>query len=143
MNWKKCAEQDLRNYNRTLEAQASLDEKIAMLESKIGVKAMSMSEPVMGGTSKVEDKILNNMVERERLKFNLDTVNTLVKITERGLSALNTEERTVVDAFYINDIDCALSELCGIMNISKSQVYRIRDSALYKFTISCYGILDL
>lgn len=145
MNWKASAESDLRTYNYRRQSLESIQERITALKAtQDGLRAAaSDSEPVKGGTSRHEDKLINCIVEIERLKINYAAANRLVKLTEKGLLGLSEEEMEVLDAFYITGSERCVDVLRERLGYEKSQIYRIRERALYKFTVSCYGIIDL
>lgn len=145
MNWKASAETDLRTYNFRRQSLDNIQERITALKTtQDGLRAAAAdSEPVKGGTSKREDKLINCIVEIERLKINYAAANRIVKLIEKGLAGLSEEEREVVDAFYISGVDRCVDVLRERLGYEKSQIYRLRERALYKFTVSCYGIIDL
>ena len=145
MDWKKAAEQDLRSYEARVQALESIKTRIAAQKINLeGLKGIaSDKEPVKGGTSKHDDRMISSIVEIERLKRNYSVTNSLVHFIEKGLAALTEEERDVLDCFYINSQNRSIESLKQKLGYEKSQIYRIKDRALYVFTISCYGIIDL
>lgn len=144
MNFQKEAIQDLSTYPQRLKARDNLKERIYILNERYtSLRGVSTSEPVKGGMSKQEEKMLDNIAERERLGFSLKIVDELIKLTERGLAGLDSKERRVLDGFYINPIDNHVVRLCDELNIEKSSLYRLKDTALKKFTRSEYGIIEL
>ena len=86
--------------------------------------------------------MLDNIVERERLKLVYHADRRLVRLIERGLSKLSEEERLVIDLFYIDRPRDHLDELTKRLGYEKTQIYRIKDAALYKFTVTMYGITE-
>lgn len=145
MNWKASAETDLRTYNIRRQSLDNIQERITALKAtQDGLRAAAAdSEPVKGGTSKYEDKLINCIVEIERLKINYAAANRIVKLIEKGLAGLSSEEREVIDCFYINREYRHIDSLREKLHLEKSQIYKLKDTALYKFTVSCYGIIDL
>ncbi|MBR7070908.1 MAG: hypothetical protein IKI29_01920 [Clostridia bacterium] len=145
MNWKKEAISDLQNYRENKESLTNLRERIQALKEKAdGLKAIAADRvPVKGGASKMEDRLIDNIAERERLKHTYLATKRLVGLVERGLTVLNEEEKTVLSTLYIEPRSKgAVETLCGIIGCEKATVYRIRDNALYHFTKSLYGMLD-
>ena len=114
----------------------------ALNEQLTALKSTSDSSAVRGGTCKAEDKVINNIVERERLKATYKATRHIVEIVERGLSGLDDGERFVLSAFYISRPKKHVENCCEQLHLEQSQVYRMKDRALYKFTISMYGIVD-
>ena len=144
MNWKREAECDLKNYTSRLTAIENLISRIRVLEEKYtSLRGISMDTPVMGGASHQEDSMINNIVEREKLRNNLKTVRMLVKLTEKGLSGLDERQRDILNSFYVDRGGNYVDTLCNKYHIEKSRLYQLKDEALYKFTITMYGIIDL
>ena len=102
--------------------------------------ALSAGMPMISSISALT---LSGSAERERLGFSLKVVEALIELTEKGLVALDQKERRVLDGFYINPIDNHVVKLCEELNIEKSSLYRLKDTALKKFTRSEYGIVEL
>lgn len=144
MRWTECAITDLRKYTGMQESLRNIPEKVKALEIRFeSIKGASGdSTPVQGGGSHMEDAMLDNIVERERLKLLYQADRRLVKLIERGLTSLTKEERLVLDLFYINRTKHYLEELEKRLGYEQTQIYRIKTGALYKFTVNMYGILE-
>jgi DNA-directed RNA polymerase specialized sigma subunit len=142
MKWSDCAVQDLKKYAGLKACVHNIEERIEALEMKFtGIKGSRTDKiPAHGGGSKWEDQMLDNIVERERLKMLYKADVKLIAITERGLNALNNIERTVLERFFIYRSKDHVERLIQELGVEQSQVYRIKDQALYKFTIHMYGI---
>lgn len=142
MKWRECAITDLKKYRAMSASLTNIPEKIQILKIRFeSVKSGSSdSTPVQGGGSHMEEAIIDNIVERKRLALLYHADRRLVRLIERGLSELSKEERLVIDLFYIDRPRNHVDELAKRLNCEKSQVYRIKDIALYKFTITMYGI---
>lgn len=145
MDYKRCAEEDLREYERLKTSLAALPERIALLQDKASSlrAAAPDREPVQGGTSTYEDRLINNIVETERLKTNLDIVRRKVALVDRGLAVLTDEERLVLERFYISRHYGYMDRLCEELCCERTQVYRIKDRALKKFTQAMFGMAEL
>lgn len=145
MDWKKAAEDDLKLYNLRMLSLDNISERIATLKaSKEGVKACVTDKvPVKGGQSKYEEMLINCIVEIERLSLNYEVTERLIKLTERGLSVLDDEEREVLESFYISGSERCLDVLRERLGYEKSQIYRIKDRALQKYTVACFGVTQL
>lgn len=145
MDWKKAAEDDLKLYNLRMLSLDNISERIATLKaSKEGVKACVIDKaPVKGGQSKYEEMLINCIVEIERLSLNYEVTERLIKLTERGLSVLDDEEREVLESFYISGSERCLDVLRERLGYEKSQIYRIKDRALQKYTVACFGVTQL
>ena len=144
MNWKKEAANDLRTYLQRKQACENIRQRIKILDEQfVSLKGMSTDTPVKGGISRQEEKMLDNISERERLEFSLKVAQSLIELTERGLANLDETERAVLEGFYFEQIENRVEKLCERFSVEKSTLYRIKDSALEKFTRSEYGIIEL
>lgn len=144
MNWKEFAIQDLRKYNQLKQALQNIPERIEVINSrKLAMRSATMSAvPMHGGGNRYEDNLLNSIVEEERLKLNSVEADKLVGIIDRGLDQLNDTERRVLCAFYVDRKPRHVERLMDELHCERTTVYRIKDTALYKFTISMYGLID-
>ena len=144
MNWEAVAVEDLKKYKDMKNGLESTREKIvALREKSIAIKNSSTSAvPLSGGGNRVEERLLDNIVERERLKYTYRANEHLVKIIERGLAGLTEEERFILDAFFISRPKNHIEKCIEKLHVEQSQVYRMKDRALYRFTVAMYGIID-
>ena len=144
MNWQKEAINDLRQYYARKQSLENMAERKLALEEKFkAIKcAMSDSTPVMGGASRIEDNMLNNIVERQKIDLNTEATSRLVKITERGLSGLNDQQRLVLEKFYMDSRMNHVEYLMDALGYENTRIYEIKDRALYAFTVSMFGIVD-
>ncbi len=144
MNWKKEACNDLRTYPQRKESIENIRERIKVLEEQFtSLHGISTDTPVMGGMSRQEEKMLDNISERERLASSLKIAEDLVKLTEKGLDTLDKRERQVLEGFYFERSENNVERLCHQLNVEKSTLYRIKDSALVKFTRALYGVVEI
>lgn len=144
MKWDDVAIGDLRRYPGLCNSVENLAERVRILEeSAANVKGANLDRiPISGGGSHYEDKILSNLVEKEK-KRNLLKVNKQLKAAiEVGLDALTKEERMVLESFYMFPHKNAADSLISILHCERATIYRIRRKALYKFTVNMYGIID-
>lgn len=147
-DYREIAMKDLREYPSRKAAQQNLKDKIETLQNRFdGLSCASADTvPVQGGENRQEERIINNIVERERLKVNYDVNRKLLRIVETGLAILSDDERKILLALsqagrnrerYVAD------RLADEMNMDRSTVYRMRWDALEKYTIACYGVTEL
>lgn len=140
-DWQTVALCDLREYRKKKTGLENLCETIEYLEEEaVALKGVSRETAVQGGQSHYEERLINNIVEREHLEQNRRQLEWQIKRIERGLNALDERERTVLDYFYIDRPTCYLDRLCDELNAEKSTIYRIKDDALYGFTLAMYGM---
>jgi ArpU family phage transcriptional regulator len=145
MDWKKSAIEDLRNYNRRKDSLDNIKQRIrALKEVYASVKCSLGSDPVAvkGGGSKIEDRMLDNIVERKRLSHTYNATKQLVELTEKGLGGLDERERRVLELFFIAPQKGSVARLMEELGYEQRQIYKIKDQALYSFTIMQYGLAD-
>lgn len=144
LNWKKEAINDLRTYLQRKESVENIRERIEILEEQfVSLKGLSTDTPVKGGMSRQEEKMLDNISERERLASSLKIAEELVKLTEKGLDVLEKRERQVLEGFYFERSDNHVEKLCERFHLEKTRLYEIKDNALRKFTIAMYGTVEI
>lgn len=144
MNWKKEAANDLRTYPQRKESVINTKERIKVLEEQyVSLKGISTDTPVMGGMSRQEEKMLDNIAERERLKSSLTIAKKLVDLTEKGLSVLDDKERKILEGFYFDKTDNNVERMCVKFHLEKTRLYELREIALKKFTIAMYGTVEI
>lgn len=146
VNWEKVAIDDLRKYEKMRHSLVSIREKQAALDLQSGVIRSSFrdSEPVSGsGSSGAEDRLISNIVERERLDGNYHAVEKLVAQIDAALAMLDDQERLVLERFYINRCPGYIDRLCGELGYEQAQVYRIKNEAIRNFTRAMYGLIEL
>ena len=144
MNWQKAAIEDLKKYPMQKDSLENVKKRIGALKEKYQSIKCTLSDttPVMGGSSRIEDHMLDNIVERKRLEHTYRATARLVELVERGLSGLDERERLVLERFYVQKNRNHVERLMEEMHFEKTRVYEFKDDALYKFTISMYGIID-
>lgn len=147
INYERVALSDLRTHPQREAALENLQARIAALKAQAeGLRAVSTDKvPVQGGDSRSEERLIDNIVERQRLELNLRAVRPVVAIVRRGLGGLTAEERMILERFAQDGRrgDRTADILAEELHMSRRSVYRLREDALRKFTISCYGIRDL
>ena len=144
MNWKKEAANDLKSYPQRKKSLTNIRERINFLEEQfVSLKGISTDTPVMGGMSRQEEKMLNNISERECLEFSLKITERLVELTEKGLEVLEKRERQILEGFFFEKTDNNVERLCEKFYLEKTRLYEIKDIALRKFTIAMYGTVEI
>jgi len=136
MDWKLCAEDDLRRYRQM---------KIGVLNTKDRLRLVSTSLSSRGDVfkrknGKADSEIINAIVEKERLATNIESAERLLAIIDRGLDSLNEEERRLLEKFYMSAAPSKMRRLSEEFGYEPRTLYRKRDRALAKFTIAMYGL---
>ena len=145
MNWQKESIQRLRDYEARKQALANIEEDRKACELRVySIRAARTDgEPVKEGGNKREDALINNIVKRDELALNLEIAEREVSVTESALRTLTEEEHRILYLFYINrprgHVELLSDELC----VERSRVYELKDNALRKFTLACYGVVDI
>ena len=143
MDWKREAKTELRDLPVMREAVANIPERIKMIEAKkTSLQAASDSTPVQGGGNRNEDRLLDLIVEGERLKYSLQAHQIRLGLIERGLEALNEQEQLVVKTFAEHRSGEAVDILTATLYVERSRVYQLWDAALRRYTIAEYGLTD-
>lgn len=141
MNWKPEAVEKLRLYEAKKNAIQSIPEEISRLEIAMESirSATSDGTPVAGGGSRREDMLLSNIVHRGELERSLEQAQKWVALVDAGLEILTKEERLLLDRFYIHPERGIAERLAEELNLDVKTVYKRKDAALRRFTISLYG----
>lgn len=144
-NWQYNAMQDLREYQAVKESLVSIPEELKALEIDMQlVRGTSYDKsPVQGGASGREDRLIDYIDKKGRLAENLRAATVRVRRIERGLEGLTDNERLVLHRFYISREHGHVDRLCQELGYETAQVYRIKDTALKRFTLSMFGVIDL
>lgn len=141
MNWKYEAIEKLKDYEAKKQSLTTIANEIHRLEmdyTRIR-SATGDGTPVKGGGSTREDMLLSNIVHREELERALEMARTWVALVDAGMELLAPEERLVLERFYVHPERGNVERLCSELGVEKSSVYRKRDAALRRFTLSLYG----
>lgn len=146
MNWKKEAENELRQYIDICNSLANIRERVHAVEAEMtAVKASGSSVPVQGGGNRYEDALLDLIVEKDRLKSLYRVNSQRMRVIKRGLEALNETEFKVLNRFYLlnmkysDAVDCLREEI----GYEEAHINRIRNKALYHYTIVEFGLPEL
>ncbi len=145
MNWKREAINDLSKYRNQQQSLENIPQRMAALKEDIqsARSAKPDNTPVQGGGNMYEDRILNNIITREKLKVNYAIVSRIVSSTEKALNSLSQQQRRVLELFYIDRQQGHVERLCQELGYEQARIYQIKDNALYDFTIALYGLSDL
>lgn len=144
MNWKSEAKEKLRRYDAMRLATINIPEEIARLEMDAqSIRSAKWDDPtVTGSGSRKEDALLNNIIHRQELIWTLQQAQSWLKITDRALTALTSEEKQLLHRLYIYPEPGNVDRLCRDLGVEVSSIYRRRDRALRHFTMAFYGVVD-
>lgn len=144
MDWKREAENKLRQYAARQEGVKNTEAEIRRLEARLTCirSATTDSTPVHGGGNAREDAIVNNIALRTELEWALRDNRRWLATVDRALNQLTSEERKILDRFYIHRARENVDRLCEELHLEKAQVYRKKGLALQKFTLLLYGVAE-
>lgn len=145
-NWRTDAIEKLKDYEINKVGICNLTEQIKQLEEKYTAirSATTDGTPVQGGTSnKREEMLINNISLRCELEKKLDETKLSVEVVERSLEVLTETERKILHRFFIHRTKGYVERLCDELYVSKTELYRQKDEALKRFTMACYGVVNL
>lgn len=141
MNWKNEAMERLRRYDAMCLAAENIPLEIRRLEEEATSIRSTRADRnyIHAGTSRREEILLDNMMHRQELHWQLDQTNAWLTCMHKALGALTEEEKLVLDRFYMYPEKGSVEKLCQELSLENSSVYRKRDKALRQFTIALYG----
>lgn len=140
VNWKRESVEELREYEAKRAAAGSLPDEIDGLMADIGRADDGTGHK--GGTSEWKDRQINRIVACRKLEASLACVKRWVADVERGLAALNEEERLILEYFYINPEKGGVDGLCRKLYLEKTAIYERKDAALRTYTLARYGCTE-
>jgi DNA-directed RNA polymerase specialized sigma subunit len=148
MDWRKMAVDDLENYKNQKESLENIKQRIEALNSKYESLARPESpnhtkdRGIYNVVERAQERMIENIMERQRLSHVYNATEKLVLLVERGLNGLPERDRRVLELFYVDRPHDHIGQLMEELNVEKSTVYRMKDEALYKFTARMYGLSD-
>lgn len=144
MNWKVEAINDLRCHEKRKAALESLADEIRELRARTyGTSSPAVDAvPVQGGTSTAEGRWIAAIDELERKKEAYRITKRQVEAVERGIAALDEQQREILEAFFINRVQGYVQALAEKYHVEQSRVYQMKDQAVRDFTLARYGISE-
>ena len=144
MNWRNEAMEKLRRYDVMRQALRNIPEEIERLKAEATALRSASTDSffIRGSGGRQEDARINNIIKRQELEQALRQVRHWLAVTERGLLALDEEQRTILQRLYLYPQKGAIERLCSELGLEQSSVYRKRDQALHRFTVALYGFVE-
>lgn len=144
MNWQKEAITDLRCHEKRKAALESLADEIRELRARTYGTSSPAADavPVQGGTSTAEGRWIAAIDELERKKEAYRITKRQVEAVERGIAALDEQQREILEAFFINRVQGHVQALAEKYHVEQSRVYQMKDQAVRDFTLARYGISE-
>lgn len=140
--WRHEVKEKLGDYNRQLNATATLPDELRRLELEAtGIRAANgNATPVQGGGTPQEDRMLNNIVRRGQTEDALNIARLDVARIESALALLDDTERHIASVMYINRHRGAVERLREELGLDDERsVYKRAEKVLRKLTIALYG----
>lgn len=144
MNWQKEAINDLRCHEKRKAALESLADELRELRARTYGTSSPAADavPVQGGSSTAEERWIAAIDELERKKEVYRLTKRRVEAVERGLAALDEQQREILEAFFINRVQGHVQALAEKYHVEQSRVYQMKDQAVRDFTLARYGISE-
>lgn len=144
MNWKAEALEKLQKLDPMQKALHNIPVELSRLEIDARtIRGANLDGPaVKTSGSKREDALLNNLVHRQELAWNLEQAKLWVDTVQDALCSLTSEEKTILSRLYICPERGALERLCLELGVEQSSIYRKREKALRRFTQALYGYTE-
>lgn len=142
MNWKEEAAEKLRKLPMMVHAAASIPKELERLELEARM-LQSGSNYAERGSLNVraqENRLLDNMIRRRELQDLQENAERWVAVTSGALGKLTETEKKVLTKLYVEGED--VQQVCQVLRVERSSLYRCRDAALKKLTLALYGTLE-
>ena len=144
MEYYGFAIQRLKDYDFRKSSIENIKLQIETLEGQyLSIKSPQFDGMPRGSGGKDENILIENIARRDELRFNLGIAEREVRITESALSVLSDDEKVILELFYISRPYNHIQKLMDKLHVSQSELFRRKDSALRKFTMAAYGIVEI
>ncbi len=140
MDWKACAIDDLRRYKLMKTGIVNCREKIGAISEAAASGRAAIKN---NGARHTDSRIIDAIVEVDRLTYNINATEKILRTIERALRAISKEEKFILEKFYISSVPANMQELKKSLGYEQRSIYRMRDNALLNFTLAMYGIESL
>ncbi len=138
LDWKICAAEDLRKYRHMKLGLINSRERLQIIRQRV----RSLKNSLHRTYQKTDTEYVNAIVEAERIKTNIKHCENLIDMIDRGLNTLAYDERKVLEEFYMKTTPPNIVDLKARLGYETRTIYRLRDTALEKFTLTMYGISE-
>lgn len=139
-SYKDWLIEDLKALERYRASIDQMREELQTLEAEFtAIKATSYDKMPGGGGNTREERMLTAIAKQDELEADLKATVLHVEDMDRLLATLPPDELTVIKRMFIQRERRAVDTLMTELGYEKSQVYRIRDRALFHLAQSRYG----
>lgn len=144
-DWRYEVRDKLADYPRQRNAADTLPGEL----ERLGLEYTSLhaavydTDPVQGGGSVYEDKLLRNIIQRGETERQLSRARLASEFVEAALNTLTEEERHIADVMYIYRQRGAVGRLREELGLEDERsVYKRAEKVLRKLTIAMYGATE-
>ena len=138
MDWKKQAVEDLQSHELRQKGLQNI-QRIVLANQAVRTQKRPEEASALPAWS---DHQLNFACEEARLRKLKDAAAGLVEAVEHALDMLTPEEKRVLEVFYIHRVPGHVAALMEELGYEQRQIYKMKDKALYRFTLAMYGLTD-
>lgn len=138
IDYIKQTEYFLENIDRVEESIDNAKVRLREINSKLDDCFGEVSYDGQPKGKKISDKVANLLINKEyvidELMYTQEKVNMLYAAIER----LEGEEKIIIEKWYLQGYRA--NDICKLLNISDSTLFRIKKEALRKVAIELHGI---
>jgi len=143
MDWKTEAVYKLKQYKAKRQSLEVIPIEVAQVESALdSIRSARTDCARVKGSTNYEDRSLNCIAKKSELLRSLEYVKIWVDAVDKALAVLDSEERRLLDCFYMSNEKGAAQRLAAELFVDAKTVYARKDKALRKFTIALYGSIE-
>lgn len=141
MNWKNEAIDRLSQYNAMTRALENIPVELNRLKEDCAALPGCRPDKIRTGNilGPNDDRLIANYIRQEELRRSYKNAKQWVDTTDKALSILLPDEKTILEKMYITPSRGVITALTAELGMEQSTIYRKRDQALYRFTMALYG----
>lgn len=139
-----CAKRLLHRYQGSSASIQNTADAIRILElDAVSIKSATTDQtPVQGGGNVREERLNANITKRDELKRKKERAELIVKIVNRALATLTTDERHILEVKHISHQRGATERLRQEFGYwDKSAVYKREARALEHFALAAFAVM--
>lgn len=143
MDWKAEAINKLKQFEQKRKSLDTLPMEIKQLESSMDSIKSAQAVMITGKShgNGPEQRFMECIMQREELQRNYERCKLWVNAVSGALDTLNSEERKILDRFFIHEQRGAAEDLAEEFFVDRKTIYYRKDTALWKFTVALYGCM--
>ncbi|MEL4106765.1 DUF1492 domain-containing protein [Oscillospiraceae bacterium WX1] len=145
MNWRKEAENELKDYGRYHESLKHYSDMLKDIDNDItSIGAVKLDVAPNGGSSthSREDWFINKLEKKNEIDTKITLVKKRMELIERALQTMSRDEKRILQLFFVERPKNYIDRLCDELGYEQSNLYYHKDIALRKFTLAIFGVID-